>query len=180
MSSDVPRQPLTTVCTDKELVPYGITAPYDEFFQSRSILAIAGDGHCFINALVSSNTSNLPLSNEIILDTLERFINSEKESIYMFAACRNSNELLSFFNNYRWLKIYDNVFGDSIPFFTAKALDISIVICEVIGNLVRQTKLNFQSEIKIEILRSGSHYDALIKKIARQLSRTLNSRIFKK
>ena len=107
------------------------------------------------------------LTKQIILDALERFIHSEKNSIFGFVGCANSVDLESFYFMYRYGKIYDNLFGDSVPFFVAKALDIKITVFEICQPNVRQTLLNHESlsEVSLEVLRTErpKHYNGLVK-----------------
>ena len=147
------------------LLPYGTLIPYETFLKSYEVIHVSGDGHCFLYAIVSSNTSTLLLTPGKILKALESYINTEKESIFNFAGCSNSVDLITCFLKYRDEKMYNNLFGDSIPFLIAKALDINITILEICVPNVRQTLLNHDasSSINIEVLRSdrSQHYSAL-------------------
>ena len=143
MSVSVPKSitesEVTTNYHDKSVQPYGENIPITEFFHNYEKINVPGDGHCFVHALVKSNSTELALDNNTILNALVTYVNTEKSSIYNFAGCENAENLNLCLNEYVYHRRYDNLFGDCVPRLISLALGIQITVFEVIEQMVWKT-----------------------------------------
>lgn len=128
---------------------------------------VAGDGHCFLHAIIRS----LKCQHMIEIDLLHikhvimKEVNQNSSKYAVFIRQSNEVRLKVLMNNYIEFKQYNTQFGDIVPYITANALNIGLIIVNNLEGSDRAYSVIINPDTPctkwVAITRSNDHYNAL-------------------
>ena len=153
---------------------------FEEFWKTHKSEFVAGDGHCLLNALLSSIAFQLPhrkcITNEILVCMIESEVlsNVAEYSAYLTnhsdiqpTTCEKGidvqSDLVEQLYDYTINKNWRTPFGDMVPMIAAKFLGINIGIISV-ANRKYEYRCVFseqQADDYVVVYYTGNHYDAI-------------------
>ena len=143
---------------------------FDEisFWNIYHIIKCPADGHCFVHVIVQSFNSVITSENHINETMLLYLIQSHTEmNAHLYVSCFESKHaLLQQMKRYIFDKIYLSLFGDSVVFIAASALNVVNVVIEMKNDKLTKTEIKSResdcNSKRLYVFKTGEHYDAIV------------------
>ena len=130
------------------------------FLSQYKVVAVPGDGYCFLHAISMSMKSQLNITHDVssLLNLLhsEFMSNYDQYLSYLENPCTDTfrDDIL----NYIGSGIYDTPFGDQVPLIMSNAMKSNIEIVFI----VQPSDDSTVCDKVVKVIKNGNHYDALV------------------
>ena len=139
------------------------------FLSQYKVVAVPGDGYCFLHAISMSMKSQLNISHDVssLLNLLHSEIMRNYDQYLSFLENPYSDTFSNDILNYIGSGIYTTPFGDQVPLIMSNAMksNIEIIFIEngrFASYIVQPSDDSTVCDKVVKVIKNGDHYDALV------------------